>query len=317
MLATFLETFAQMFRILFYLFIGYMFNKRHLVPRTAEPVLSKFVALLFIPSLTFYSNMAECRIDSLGLYSRYVLAGGALWLLFAVLGCIFAKLFAGKDTYIEGIYRYAFAFPNTGGVGTPLVLAFFGTAGLFQSGLFLLVPGIMTYAWGVQQLWPVRKKITLRTFLQNFFNINFIAMISGMLLGVLGAKEWMPAIVMEIFSDLGGCYVPVALLLTGYTIADYQFREIFGHIRVYLYTVLRLVVFPCIALGILYLCKAPQMMIVLTALSFSCPSGMNVVVFPAAYGQDCREGASLILISSLCSLFTIPVIYALAQQFFI
>ena len=50
----------------------------------------------------------------------------------------------------------------------------------------------------------------------------------------------------------------------------------------------------------------------MAALTYACPCGMNTVVFPAAYGEDCQSGASMLLISSLCAIFTAPLIYALA-----
>ena len=316
MLATFLTAFAQMFRIMFFLLLGFMFNKLHLVPRISDQVLSKFVTMLFVPSLTLYSNMVECKIESLGKYSQWVLVGGALWLGLTLLGALLAKWFGGKDPNRQGLYRYAFSIPNGGAVSTPLVLAFYGTAGLFQYSLFTFIAGIMTYAWGVPQLLPVKEKMTLRRFLKNFFNLNFVCMLIGMTLGVAGAGEWMPTIVLDIFRDLGSCYVIVALLMTGFSIANYPFSEVFGHIRVYLYTFLRLLVFPCLALLALYIGKATYMLAVIAALYFAGPCGMNVVVFPAAYGQDCKEGASMVLVSSLCSVVTVPIIYALTQYLF-
>lgn len=54
----------------------------------------------------------------------------------------------------------------------------------------------------------------------------------------------------------------------------------------------------------------------LVALTFAGSCGMNVVVFPSSYGQDCRAGASVVLISSLCSILTVPIIYALTQYLF-
>ena len=54
----------------------------------------------------------------------------------------------------------------------------------------------------------------------------------------------------------------------------------------------------------------------LAVFAFSCPSGMNVVVFPASYGQDCKTGASIVLISSLGSILTVPVLYALVHVLF-
>jgi len=316
MLVAFLTTLAQMCRILFFLIVGYMFNKLHLVPRTAEPVLSKFVALLFIPSLTFYSNLVECNLTSLGQYSQWVLIGGALWLGCTLIGAATTRFFGGDNAYLRGVYRYAFGFPNTGAVGTPLILSLFGTAGLFKYGLFTFINGVMTYAWGVQQMQPQKEKMTLRVFLKNFFNLNFIAMISGMLLGLLGGKEWMPEFALKIFSDLGGCYVPVALLLTGFSIADYSFSEVFGNVKIYLYTAMRLLILPGLVLMVLYAFQAPYMLAVMAALVYACPCGMNVVVFPASYGQECKDGASMVLISSMCSIITVPLIYALVQQFF-
>lgn len=57
-------------------------------------------------------------------------------------------------------------------------------------------------------------------------------------------------------------------------------------------------------------------MATLVVLTFSCPSGMNVVVFPASYGQDCKTGASIVLLSCLGSVITVPILYALVQQLF-
>jgi len=54
----------------------------------------------------------------------------------------------------------------------------------------------------------------------------------------------------------------------------------------------------------------------MAVIAFSGPSGMNVVVFPASYGQNCETGASIVMVSSLGSILTVPLMYALVQQFF-
>ena len=43
---------------------------------------------------------------------------------------------------------------------------------------------------------------------------------------------------------------------------------------------------------------------------------MNVVVFPASYGRNCETGASIVMISSLLSILTVPLLYALVQTLF-
>jgi len=50
--------------------------------------------------------------------------------------------------------------------------------------------------------------------------------------------------------------------------------------------------------------------------AFAGPSGMNVVVFPASYGQDCKTGASIVLLSCAGSILSVPVLYAIVQVLF-
>ena len=57
--------------------------------------------------------------------------------------------------------------------------------------------------------------------------------------------------------------------------------------------------------------KMPAMLCMFFVHYPSCPAGMNSVVFPAAYGEDCRPGASMVLVSSILSLVTLPVMYTL------
>ena len=310
MLQSFLAVFEQMFRILILLSVGYILNKLHLLPKEAERVMSRLVTLLFLPGIILYTNLVECRIDSLAQHSELVLYGAALCLVSIGVAYLFSGLFARGDNYLKGVYRYALTFPNTGAVGTPLVLALFGTAGLFRYNLFLFVSTLLTYSWGIMQLQPSHKREGVINSIRKILNPTFVGMVLGLVLGVLGAKEWLPSVVIDTVGGLGDCYVPVSLLLTGYTIADYPFAQTLGSRRVYIYTAVRLLVIPCIFLAILRLIHAPQEACIMAALTYAC--GMNTVVFPAAYGEDCQSGASMLLISSLCAIFTAPLIYALA-----
>ena len=304
-----------MCRILLLLSIGFAFNKFKLVPKAAESVLSRFVTMLFLPCICLYSNMMESNIQSLSANAGLVLLGTATCLVSMAASYPLGKLFGGKDEYVRGVYRYAFSFPNTGAVGMPLILAFFGTTGLFQYNLFYFVPSILCYAWGIAQMQLTHGKQSFGRRLLKCINTATVSTILGLLLGVLGAKDWMPAIVVRTMGELGDCYVIAGLLLAGYAVADYPFGRVFGNLKIWAFAAIRLIVIPSIFLLIMVLCNAPLFTCVLVALVYSGPCGMNVVVYPAAYGQDCEDGAGMVLLTSLCSVVTIPLIYALVQQF--
>ena len=83
-----------------------------------------------------------------------------------------------------------------------------------------------------------------------------------------------------------------------------------------MFTVLRLLVYPLVAVVLVKLIGGDLMMATMAVVAFSGPSGMNVVVFPASYGQNCETGASIVMVSSLSSILTVPLLYALVQNFF-
>lgn len=312
MLQSFLAVFEQMFRILILLSVGFTIRKLKLLPEGAERAMSRLITLLFLPAIMLHTFLVECHLDSLVEYSNLVLYGMCFCLLSIGLANAIAALFARGDNYLKGVFRYALSFPNTGAVGTPLVLAMFGTAGFFRYNLFLFVSTVLTYSWGIMQLQPSREKGGFVQILRKVFNPTFLGMLIGMVLGVLGAKQWLPPVVIDTVGSLGNCYVPVSLLLTGYTIGSYPFAQILGSRRVYVYTALRLLVIPCAFLLILRLIHAPLEACIMAALTYACPCGMNVVVFPASFDQDCRPGARMLLVSSVLAIFTAPLIYALA-----
>lgn len=313
MLTTFLATLEQMSRILMLLVIGFSLNKFRILPKETEGIVSKLVTMLFLPCLMLYTNMTECQLASLTTYGTLVLAGAGLCLGSILLSYPVARLLGGKDAFLRGVYRYALSFPNTGAVATPLVLAFFGTAGLFRFNLFWFAAMIATYTWGIAQMQPGTQKVSVWRTLLKCLNPTTVAMIVGLILGILGVNRWIPSIVTGTIKELGNCYVTLGILLAGFTIADYPAGQVLGNFRVYLYAAIRLLGLPLLALAVLLLCKASPELCTMAVLAFTGPCGMNAVLYPAAYGQDCRLGASIVLVSSIGSVVTIPLIYSLSQ----
>ena len=316
MYEAFTLTLNQMLQILILLSLGFAMNKSRLVSREMGNVFSKFLTMLFIPSMTLYSNMMECKLTSLTSNLPLVLYGTGFYMISLFLSYPLAKLFSPKDQYMRGVYRYALTMPNTAAVAIPIILAIFGMSGVFQFGLFAIAGAILPYSWGIAQMQPSYGKTSLRSNLAKCLNINTIAMVVGMILGLLGAPNWMPVFISDTVFSLSKCYIPVALLLAGFSIADYPLSQVFHNKKIYIYCLLRLLVFPAAFLLVLYLIKVPLIIATLTALCFASPCGMNVVVFPAAYKEDCQTGASMVLLSSLGSIITVPVIYVLTQMLF-
>lgn len=316
MLTAFLTTLGEMTRILMFMVLGFGLNRLHILPKGAGAGISRLITMVLIPALLIYNNMTEFQLANIGQYSRMVLLGAFLWTAVMLISLLTARKLSGGNPLDRGVYLYGLSFPNTGAIGMPLSLALLGSAGLFQFNLFLVMFSIMTYAWGVGLFLDTERKNPVRRFFIHLLNPVFVSMCIGMTLGALNAKNWMPPLVLNFVGDLGGMYAPLSLLLTGYTIADYPLTEMFHLPKSYLFTALRLIVYPLVAVLLVKLVGGSLLMATMAVIAFSGPSGMNVVVFPASYGQDCETGASIVMISSLGSILTVPLMYALVQNFF-
>ena len=102
--------------------------------------------------------------------------------------------------------------------------------------------------------------------------------------------------------------------MVGYTVAEYPLADVFNRPKSYVFAAIRLILIPAVILLVALGFGFTKSVATLAVLAFAC--GMNVVVFPASYGQDCKTGASIVLISCLGSILTVPVLYALLQQLF-
>ena len=119
---------------------------------------------------------------------------------------------------------------------------------------------------------------------------------------------------------------PVAMLLAGFTIAGYKTREIVTDKKVYLASLLRLTVLPTIIIAALFGIKEfaniafgmdiDNTVLHLAFFAFAMPLGMNTIVFPEAYGGNPKTGASMVLVSSVLGVLTIPLMYSLMSLIF-
>ena len=296
--------------------VGFGLNRLHILPKGAGAGISRMITMVFLPAMLIYNNMTEFNLADVASYSQLVLVGALMWTIVTLISLPIAKKLSGGDMLERGVYLYGLSFSNTGAVGTPLALALLGTAGLFRFNLFLMSFSVMTYAWGVNLFLEVERKNSLKRFLVHLLNPVFVSMLIGLVLGALGARNWMPSLLVNFVGDLGSCFVPVSLLLTGYTIADYPMGEMFNRPKSYLFALLRLLIYPLLVLVLAKLMGLSLIVATLAVLAFAGPSGMNVVVFPASYGQDCRTGASIVLLSSVSAVITVPILYALVQVLF-
>lgn len=298
--------------------IGYVLRKFKILPEDTDKVLSRLETYVFCPALSFSAFSKYCTIEALkDNYSLliYSIIGLAVSMGIAIpLSMAFAK----KEEYKNKVYQYALAFGNYGYIGNVVVMAcapslfnLSAEEALFKFQLFTLPLAFLIYLWGLTILTPKEKR--KGSPLKNLINVPIIAIFVGILVGLTGLNNYMPKFIETTVSNLSNCMGPVAMLLTGFVLGGYSLKKIIKNGKVLIASLLRLIVLPIILVGILWLFKADKFTLNLVLFAYAVPLGLNTVVFPAAMGGETETGASMALISSVLSIITLPIIYALVN----
>lgn len=306
----FVSTLDQLAFLFGLIAIGYLLSKCGIVPKNASCVLSKLENVLFIPALvmgTFIENFTIQRIASAWKLLSISFVIGFVAILLAILA---SKLIT-KDKYIQNIYTYGLSFSNFGFMGNAVVGSLFPDI-FFEYLIFTLPLWIYIYLWGVPKLLMAdtgKKKQTFAENLKQFINPMFIAMIIGMIIGLANIK--LPNFLVSLITVSGDCMSPIAMLLTGMVVSSISLKKAFTNVRIYIVSVIRLVVLPLLFILVVSFVKIPETIKICALCSLAMPLGLNTIVIPSALGKDTSVAAGMTVISHLLSCITIPLIFTL------
>ncbi|MBE7046319.1 MAG: hypothetical protein E7396_02770 [Ruminococcaceae bacterium] len=306
--SVFSATLSPMLVLFICMVIGFILNKKELIPRDTAQVLSKLENYILVPSLIINTFSKYCTPESVSENYKYILYSLIALFMAIVIAVPLSKLFA-KKPYDRNIYIYALAFGNFSFMGNAIVPAIMGEEYLYNYMLFTLSLNVAVYTWGVLMLIPKSK--SKKSPLKALLNPIFISIIIGATLGLSGASNYMPKFIGSTVSGFAACMGPLAMVLTGFVVADFDVAKLLKKRRVYTATALRLIVFPAIFVSVLYFLGADIVTLSLAFFAFGTPLGLNTVVFPAAYGGDTSIGASMAMISHTLCIITIPLLYSL------
>lgn len=301
----FSATLNQMFVLFIFMALGYFLNYKSILPENTTAVISKLETNVLVPCLVFNTFYKYCTIENISQKWLYLVYGTAITILSIVIGVFLSKLFA-KDNYLKKIYTYSFAVANFSFMGNAVVLGIFGEEVLFDYMIFTLPLCLYVYSFGTASLIPDNNnKFSFKAFL----NPICISMLLGTLAGLTSLP--LPKFLITAVSSAGACMSPLAMILTGFVVANFSIKTLAKVKRIYLASILRLIILPLIFVFILKLMDTNDSIVMLTLCATAMPLGLNTVVFPAAYGGDTTPGASMALISHLMSIITIPIMFTL------
>ncbi len=305
----FLSTMSQMAYLFTFILLGFVLAKCKVMSQESAKMLSKLENNLLIPAMVLNTFLQRFTVETLSTMWKVILYSLVVMLLSIPFALVFGK-FLSKDGYMQKIYTFGLSFSNFAFMGYAVVKVLFPQI-YFEYVIFTLVLWAGVYVWGMPELLIADEgKKSLSQKLKGFCNPIFICMLLGMVLGLLSFSRYLPQWSMDVIADAEKCMAPLAMLLTGITLAFVDLKSVFLEKGLYLATFLRLVLFPAAFLilakvfhfdeGVGFLCSL---------CSLAMPMSLSSIVIPAAYGKDTSLAAGMVLVSHVLSCITIPLLF--------
>ena len=268
--------------------IGFVIGKKRKID--VQPIVDLIVYIAG-PSLIFVS-LAKSNIE-LNDFLTMVIVTVAFTLILWLLAYIIFKITKSKN---YGLYL-PMAHGNTGYLGWPIALFAFGIAGLSRAVIFDAVASVFLFSLGIYV-------VHRRNELKEIFKIPLIyALILGFLFNFF--KIPVPKMAFSALEMIGMITIPAALLVLGYKLTEIKLKS--AKIA-FLASLFKIGIGFLVAFLIVALFSITGITRDIILLEASMPSAVFTMILCQKYKRDAALVASTVLISTIISIFTIPLI---------
>ena len=292
-----LNTLALMF---IYVVTGIIMAKTRILKYEAR---SSFIHLLLditLPCMILNSFNVEIGVDEL-------IAAGEIMIISSscvLISWITAKIFwRTQSPDRKAVLEFSTLFSNAGNAGMPIVASVFGTEGVFYASFYLLPVRILIWTVGLALF--VDSKNSRERMILLAKTPSVVVVFIGIALMFMPFR--LPAVLSSAVKNIGDMTGPLSMMLIGAALGESNLREAFD-IDALKLTAVRLAVLPLIFLflfrsfgvqAILW-----QVAVTLTAM----PAAANTEIFAEMYGKDYMFAARCVVLSTVTSLFSVPIL---------
>lgn len=303
---TFFTVFFQMLALLLMIGAGYFVTKKGMLDEHTNNQMSDMIVQIFNPLLVLASaasSVGQVSMDAMKL------AGGiavGMFAAFIAAGKLLAPFF-DKDREQRKIFQLMFVFSNVGFIGIPVISSIFGTEYVVYVTEFMLVYTLVFYTYGIALMDGKLTAASIRAMINP-------GTVSGLLaMAIIIFSIQLPDFLKTAVTYLGNVTSPMALVAVGFALAQSDLKKIFGQPRLYVFSVIKLLLFPLLLLPLLRLVLGGSDLLAVCMVMFGMPVGNMPLILGNQRGLDVTACSAAIILSTVLCVLTVPVLMIFAQ----
>lgn len=333
----------QLGMFVIYILAGIILIRTKALNRENMEVVSRLVIKLALPVMIFTNTVNG--VDKEMLFHSLSILGIAFFMYICLFGLSFLS---GKMFHLQGdhqqLYSAMSAFGNIGFMGIPIVTSIFPERGMLYISVFTMIDQLMLWTVGVRltsktgdtvekisqiqspcgQPISDRKNIVAGRSVTDktsgkHSNFDFKKLINPVTIAIVLALIFilagiqLPEILNTAFSKIGATATPLAMIYPGGVFACMDVKKYICKLDYYGIVAIKMLIFPVIfylVLGLLPISAEIRMTMTLTS---AMPVMSSVVMMANAYGTDGDYAMGGILVTTVCSIVTLPLVYWVLQ----
>lgn len=291
-----------------YILVGILMVRTRVLTRDTLETISRFVMKLALPVMIFVNTINGVDLQSLLASLSLLGLTAVLYLCTFLLALLLVKLFRLEGDRAQ-VYRALTMFGNVGFMGIPIVSSIFPDYGMLYIAVFTIIDQLVLWTLGVKLTTPGGKGSFDP---KKMVNPCTVAVVLSVVLVVTGVR--LPALLDTALTKIGGTATPLAMIYLGGVFACMdvvkylRIREFYGIVAA------KMVIFPVIFYAVLSLLPLDPNIHLTIALLASMPAMSSIVMMARASGSEGDYAMGGILVTTICSIVTIPFTCLLMQM---
>ena len=293
--------------MLILIIVGIICKKTKIITDDGNKELSKLVLTVVNPIVILMAYQTDYKPQ---LVKNLLIAFGLSILSYIILIVAAYLLIPQKDGRETQIERFSAIYSNCGFMGIPLVNALFGSEGIFYLTAFLTVFNLVVWTHGIILISGERN-------LKNIVKVFYSPVIISIVLGIIMffAQIRLPDIITDSLNFISNLNTPLAMIVSGVTIADTKILKLLKKPGIYYVAFLKLILLPLILIAVFSLFNVNEQVRITVLVAASAPAAAMCTLQCIRYEKNSLYASEIFAASTILSVVTLPIIVHIDNLF--
>jgi len=285
------------------IFIGIIAKKKDYLSKEINKGISNILVDITLPLLVISSYTAKYSKAMINDVGKVFMLSMLINIVLILLSKIIFSKFPKNE---RNILKFVTVFSNCGFMGFPVLESLYGKTAVFYGSIFNITFNLFMFTYGIMLF---TNKTDVKHFKRILINPVIICTGIGLLIFRFSIK--LPIPIDRAINMVGSMTTPLSMLIIGAMLADINIKAAVMGYKVYLVSFLRLIAAPLITLTLLNFIGVNGLILKVLVVIQAMPAAATAAVFTEKYGGNESLTSRCILMTTVFSIITIPVIISM------